>query len=74
MDLAGHVELNRVQLEGYLEAFFSQVANRCDNKLTQQCLLKQFEQYSFQDNKLSINLARTTIKAFNKFTFTLLKQ
>ncbi len=56
MKNSGYDSLNRVQLEGYLNAFvFSQVAKLCEKKLTRKCLLSQFKTFSYQDNTLQIN-------------------
>ena len=56
MKHAGYKELNRIQLEGYLNAFvFSQVAKKCGDSLNQECLLKQFKQFNYQDNTLRIS-------------------
>jgi branched-chain amino acid transport system substrate-binding protein len=55
MGNAGYTELNRIQLEGYLNAFvFSQVAKQCKDNLSRQCVLNQFEQFNYQDNTLNI--------------------
>jgi len=58
MKKSGVKNVNRVQLEGYLNAFvFSQVAKGCPEKLTQQCLLDKFENFNFEDNDLNINFS-----------------
>jgi len=60
MNDAGYKELNRVQLEGYLNAFFfSQVAKRCEGNLTRQCLLSQFEQFNYEGKSLKFNFSQT---------------
>ncbi|KGJ96106.1 hypothetical protein [Colwellia psychrerythraea] len=52
----GYTELNRIQLEGYLNAFvFAQVATQCQKILNRQCLLIQFSKFNYQDNALNIN-------------------
>ncbi len=49
---------NRVQLEGYLNAFvFSQAAKKCPATLTAQCLRQKLENFSFKDNELDINFS-----------------
>ena len=68
---AGHTKLNRVQLEGYLNAFvFSQVAMRCDETLSRQCLLKQFTQFSYQDNDLDIIFDKNNNQGLQKVYFS----
>jgi ABC-type branched-subunit amino acid transport system substrate-binding protein len=58
MQHAGYKDLNRIQLEGYLNAFvFSQVAKKCGDSLNQECLLRQFKQFNYQDNTLRISFS-----------------
>jgi len=58
MKEAGVKKTNRVQLEGYLNAFvFSQVAKSCPVKLTPQCLLEKFESFTLKDNGLDISFS-----------------
>lgn len=56
MAAAGFTQLNRVQFEGYINAFvFNEVAKQCQVKLTQQCLIEQFELFEYQDSSLTIS-------------------
>ncbi len=58
MKKAGIKQTNRIQLEGYLNAFvFSQAAKKCPATLTTQCLLQKLESFSFKDNSLDINFS-----------------
>ena len=68
---AGYAKLNRVQLEGYLNAFvFSQVAMRCEKALARQCLLKQFEQFNYQDNNFDISFSKYNHQGLQKVYFS----
>lgn len=52
---AGHHQVNRLQLEGYLNAhIFSLVAKRCGASITRACLMKKFE--TFIHNKGGLNV------------------
>ncbi len=74
MQSAGYSDLNRVQLEGYLNAFvFSQVAKRCGNTLTRQCLIEQFEQYNYQDKTLDIDFTNDKHQGLQKVYFSFSK-
>jgi ABC-type branched-subunit amino acid transport system substrate-binding protein len=74
MNNAGYHDLNRVQLEGYLNAFvFSQVAKQCGENLSRQCLLKQFEQFSYQDNSLDINFSNDNHQGLQQVYFSFSK-
>jgi ABC-type branched-subunit amino acid transport system substrate-binding protein len=56
MRSAGYNKLNRIQLEGYLNAFvFAEVAKNCKDKISSLCLIKQFKQYKYQNKSLKIN-------------------
>ena len=58
MNGAGYEKLNRVQFEGYLNAFvFSQVARRCKDNINRECLIKEFEQYNYTDDSLKISFS-----------------
>ena len=68
---AGYTKLNRVQLEGYLNAFvFSHVAMRCEKALTRQCLLKQLEQFNYQDNNFDISFSKYNHQGLQKVYFS----
>lgn len=74
MEKAGYTELNRIQLEGYLNAFvFSQVAEQCKNRLSRQCLLKQFELFNYQDNTLNISFNRENHQGMQQVYFSFSK-
>jgi len=74
MTNAGYSDLNRVQLEGYLNAFvFSQVAKQCGEGLSRQCLLKQFEQFNYQDNTLNISFNNDNHQALQQVYFSFSK-
>jgi ABC-type branched-subunit amino acid transport system substrate-binding protein len=55
-----HVKyFNRVQLEGYLNAFvFTEVAKLCQLNLTRSCLLEKFETFSLNESNLSITFSQ----------------
>lgn len=58
MNNAGVKQVNRVQLEGYLNAFVvSEAAKQCPPKLTQHCLLEKLSKFTFKDNDLHINFS-----------------
>jgi len=58
MNKAGVNSVNRVQLEGYLNAFvFSQAAKNCTVELTPQCLLEKLENFTFKDKDLDIKFS-----------------
>jgi len=74
MNNAGYSNLNRVQLEGYLNAFvFSQVAKHCGENLNRQCLLKQFEQFNYQDNTLDISFSKDNHQGLQQVYFSFSK-
>jgi len=74
MTNAGYSDLNRVQLEGYLNAFvFSQVAKQCGDTLSRQCLIKQFEQYNYQDKALNINFSNNSHQGLQQVYFSFSK-
>ncbi|WP_343817177.1 ABC transporter substrate-binding protein [Colwellia asteriadis] len=67
MTKAGVNKLNRVQLEGYINAHvFSEVAKRCEQELSHACLIKQFEQYSFKDKDLDIKFSDNNHQGLQK--------
>jgi ABC-type branched-subunit amino acid transport system substrate-binding protein len=58
MNTAGYEQINRVQFEGYLNAFvFSEVAKKCEDNLNRACLIHEFEQFSYRDNLLDIRFS-----------------
>ncbi len=64
---AGINNTNRLQLEGYLNAFvFSQVAKKCPVTLTTQCLQQKLENFSFKDNGLDINFSADNHQGLQK--------
>jgi len=74
MSNAGYSNLNRIQLEGYLNAFvFSQVAKQCGDSLNRQCLLKQFNQFKYQDNALNIDFSNDNHQGFQQVYFSFSK-
>jgi len=74
MEEAGYRDLNRVQLEGYLSAFvFSQVAKLCRRSLSSQCLLKQFKQFSYQDNTLKLRFDNESRQGLQQVYFSFSK-
>jgi len=55
MKKAGIRQPNRVQLEGYLNAYiFTQVAKKCQVMLTKACFIQQFEQLSLSNEILPV--------------------
>lgn len=72
MNSAGYDEPNRVQLEGYLNAFvFSQVAKKCAEPITRQCLTEEFKQYNYQDNNFKINFNNDSHQGLQQVYFSL---
>jgi ABC-type branched-subunit amino acid transport system substrate-binding protein len=58
MKKGGISNTNRVQLEGYLNAYiFSKVAQKCPTELTHECLQKEFERFSFKDKGLEVHFS-----------------
>jgi len=71
---AGHKTLNRIQLEGYINAFvFSQVAEQCTEGLNRQCLLKQFDKFNYQDNTLNISFNNKSVQGMQQVYFSFSK-
>ncbi len=71
MDKAGIKKVNRIHLEGYLNAFvFAQVAKMCTAKLTQKCLLEKFETFSFNDQTLTINFSADNHQGLQQVYFS----
>lgn len=55
MKKAGYKKLNRLQLEGYLNAhIFSLVAKQCGDHLTSSCLMKKFESFVHKQGGLNV--------------------
>ena len=74
MRSAGHKKLNRIQLEGYLNAFvFSRVAEQCTDGLNRQCLLKQFSKFTYQDNTLNISFNNKSNQGMQQVYFSFSK-
>lgn len=58
MTKAGYQRLNRLQLEGYLNAhIFSLVAKQCGDNLTRDCLMKKFESFDYNQGGLNISFS-----------------
>jgi ABC-type branched-subunit amino acid transport system substrate-binding protein len=58
MTKAGFQQLNRLQLEGYLNAYiFSLVAKQCSHILTRSCLMKKFESFKLKQGGLNISFS-----------------
>jgi len=71
MDKAGIKKVNRIHLEGYLNAFvFAQVAKMCPAELTQKCLLEKFETFSFNDHTLTINFSADNHQGLQQVYFS----
>jgi len=71
MEEIGIKKINRVQLEGYLNAFvFSQAAMNCPVTLTQQCLLKELEKFSFKDNGLEVKFSADNHQGLQQVYFS----
>lgn len=67
MKAAGHIKLDRIKLEGYLNAYvFSLVAKQCGNELTQACLLKKFETFKYQNTGLDISFSPENHQGLNQ--------
>lgn len=68
---AGYRDLNRVQLEGYLNAFvFSQVAKRCIGQVTRQCLVREFQQFNYQDKSLQVSFSQNNHQGLQQTYFS----
>jgi ABC-type branched-subunit amino acid transport system substrate-binding protein len=53
-----HKNINRIQLEGYLNAYvFSEVAKLCGQNLTKSCLLEKFKTLSLHEEDLPIKFS-----------------
>jgi len=58
MSKAGFQQLNRLQLEGYLNAhIFNLVAKQCGDNLTKNCLMKKFESFELKQGGLNISFS-----------------
>jgi ABC-type branched-subunit amino acid transport system substrate-binding protein len=58
MTKAGYQKLNRLQLEGYLDAhIFSLVAKQCGENLTRACLMKKFESFDHKQGSLRVSFS-----------------
>jgi len=56
MNKAGYLNLNRLQLEGYLNAHvFSLVAKQCDTPLTRACLMKKFNLFEYKHDGFNVS-------------------
>lgn len=67
MSHAGYQNLNRLQLEGYLNAhIFSLVAKRCGKKLTRHCLIEAFESFEYNEQGLSISFSPENHQGLNQ--------
>ena len=67
MKAAGHEKLNRLQLEGYLNAHvFSLVAKQCGNKLTRDCLIKKFEDFSHKEDEFEVMFSPNNHQGLNQ--------
>jgi len=71
MQRAGYDKLNRVQLEGYLNAFvFAQVAKKCKKGINKVCLVNEFKKYKYQDNRLNINFENANRQGLQNVYFS----
>ena len=67
MNDAGHLDLDRLQLEGYLNAhIFSLVAKQCGENLTRECLMKKFEIFDHQNSGLNISFSSSNHQGLNQ--------
>lgn len=67
MKKAGITQPNRVQLEGYLNAYiFSEVAKKCQAMLTKTCFIKQFEQLSLRDKTIPLQYSNQNHQGLQK--------
>ena len=58
MTKAGYLQLNRLQLEGYLNAhIFTLVAKQCIDNLTQRCLMNKFESFEHKQGGLEVSFS-----------------
>jgi len=67
MTKAGFQQLNRLQLEGYLNAhIFSLVAKQCGVSLTKSCLMKKFKSFKLNQGGLNISFSPNNHQGFNQ--------
>lgn len=67
MAKAGYQELNRLQLEGYLNAhLFSLVAKQCGVKLTRACLINQFESFVYKEEGFNVSFSPDNHQGLNQ--------
>jgi len=67
MSQAGYENLNRLQLEGYLNAhIFSLVAKQCGKKLTRRCLSEKFESFEYEQQGLTISFSPENHQGLNQ--------
>lgn len=58
MTKAGYRQLNRLQLEGYLNAhIFSLVAKQCGDNLTRDCLITKFESFDYNQGGFNVSFS-----------------
>lgn len=56
MKAIGVTDIDRVQFEGYLNAFiFTEVANSCSTPLTQACMIEKLSKFQFQGKGLNVS-------------------
>jgi len=67
MTKSGYQQLNRLQLEGYLNAhIFSLVAKQCIDNLTQRCLMKKFESFEYKQGGLDVSFSPDNHQGLNQ--------
>ncbi len=64
---AGYQQVNRLQLEGYLNAHtFSLVAKQCGDKLTKACLVKKFKSFEHKNEGFNISFSPNNHQGLNQ--------
>ncbi len=67
MSKAGYKKLNRLQLEGYLNAhIFSLVAKQCGDKLTRACLMNKFKSFEQKNEGLNVSFSPNNHQGLNQ--------
>jgi ABC-type branched-subunit amino acid transport system substrate-binding protein len=75
MKNTGVKQLNRLQLEGYLNAYiFSLVATQCGDNLTQACLIREFEAFKLEQNGLKIEFSPDSHQGLNQVFLSFSKE
>lgn len=67
MKAVGVSDIDRVQFEGYLNAFiFTEVASRCSTPLTQACMIEKLSQFQYQRKGLNVSFLQGNNQGMSK--------